>query len=221
MGSEPRILRAKDVRPQPWRNGGGQTRELLLWPGRTPPAVAAGNYPWQLRISLAEVSRNGPFSAYPGVQRWFAVVEGTGVRLAFPGAVHRVDASSAPLHFAGDMPVDCELLDGPTRDLNLMTAGGAGHMRAARAGRQWRSELPQRGLYTRVAGVWSDDRGRRRELAANSLLWVDGAAGSAWDFLPGLADETSSDDALDWSGSGDGPPGWWLGFGPGEGHAQQ
>ena len=221
MGSEPRILRAQDVPPQPWRNGGGVTRELLAWPGRGMPGGSGGSYPWQLRISLADVNRSGPFSAYPGVQRWFAVVQGMGVRLAFPGAVHRVDAASAPLHFAGDLPVDCELLDGPTRDLNLMTAGGTGHMRAARTGRLWRSELPQRGLFTRVSGVWSDDRGRRRYLAAFSLLWMDGAGGSAWDFLPGVTEEPERDDGLDWGGSGDGPPGWWLGFGPGTGVAQQ
>lgn len=84
-----------------------------------------------------------------------------------------------------------------------------------------RPARPQRGLFTRGAGVWSDDRGRRRYLAAYSLLWMDGAAGSAWDFLPGATEEVEPDDALDWGGSGDGPPGWWLGFGPGMGMAQQ
>ena len=219
MGSEPRIIRAQDLPPQAWRNGGGQSRELLVWPGPSRPQ-AQGPYPWQLRISLADVTRGGPFSAYPGVQRWFAVVEGAGVRLAFPGAVHRVDARSAPLHFAGELPVDCELLDGPTRDLNLMTAGGVGHMRAARAGRLWRSDMPLRGLFTRVAGIWSDDRGRRRTLAALSLLWIDGAAGGAWDFLPGVSEESGGQDGLDGAG-GDGPPGWWLGFAPAAGTAVQ
>jgi hypothetical protein len=50
---------------------------------------------------------------------------------------------------------------------------------------------------------------------------MDGVAGSAWDFLPGVTDEARGDDALDGSGSGDGPAGWWLGFGPGAGGAQQ
>jgi environmental stress-induced protein Ves len=219
MGSEPRIIRAQDLPPQAWRNGGGQTRELLVWPGRGRPP-AQGRYHWQLRVSLADVTRGGPFSPYPGVQRWFAVVEGAGVRLAFPGAVHRVDAHSAPLHFAGELPVDCELLDGPTRDLNLMTAGGTGHMRAARAGRLWRSDLPLRGLFTRVAGIWNDDRGRRRTLAALSLLWMDGTAGSAWDFLPGVSEDPGGQDRFDGAG-GDGPPGWWLDFAPAAGTADQ
>jgi len=167
-----------------------------------------------LRVSLADVNRSGPFSAYPGVRRWFAVVEGAGVRLAFPGAVHRVDAASAPLHFSGELAVDCELLDGPTRDLNLMTVGGAAQMRPVRTGRLWRSDLPLRGLFTRVAGTWSDDRGRRRNLAAQSLLWMDVAAGNAWDFLPGVVEDSSGTGGLDWGGNGGGPPGWWLGYDP-------
>jgi environmental stress-induced protein Ves len=213
MASEPRIIRAQNVAPQPWRNGGGQTRELLVWPERW-QATRQESAPWQLRISLAEVGRSGPFSAYPGVQRWFAVVEGAGVRLSLAGAQHRVDAASAPLHFPGELPVDCELLDGPTRDLNLMTAGGGGQMRPARAGRPWRSDHAVRGLFTRVAGTWRDDRGRERSLAPQSLLWMEGAAGSAWDFLPGMGTDGGTADGMDGNGAGDGPAGWWLAFAP-------
>jgi environmental stress-induced protein Ves len=50
---------------QTWRNGGGSTRELLAWPEATD---------WQARISVAEITRDGPFSAFAGVQRWFAVL---------------------------------------------------------------------------------------------------------------------------------------------------
>ena len=61
-----------DMAPQPWKNGGGITRDQLAWPDAAH---------WQLRISVAEVARAGPFSAYPGIQRWFAVVQGAGVVL--------------------------------------------------------------------------------------------------------------------------------------------
>ena len=62
-----------EIAPQPWRNGGGLTRELLAWPD----AEA-----WQCRLSVADITRAGPFSAFPGVTRWFAVLEGEGVVLA-------------------------------------------------------------------------------------------------------------------------------------------
>jgi hypothetical protein len=59
-----------DVPPQPWKNGGGTTRELLAWP--RPPAGGC-------ELSVAEVAADGPFSRFEGVQRWFAVLQGAGV----------------------------------------------------------------------------------------------------------------------------------------------
>jgi environmental stress-induced protein Ves len=57
------------VAPTPWRNGGGVTRELVVFPVHEN---------WHWRISVAEVTQDGPFSRYEGVQRWFAVLSGGG-----------------------------------------------------------------------------------------------------------------------------------------------
>ena len=59
--------RCAQVEPQRWRNGAGFTRELLAWP-------SAGD--WQLRISVADIDADAGFSVFPGVERWFSVVEG-------------------------------------------------------------------------------------------------------------------------------------------------
>jgi environmental stress-induced protein Ves len=107
------------VEPVPWHNGGGLTRELLAWPQR-------GN--WSVRLSVAEVARDGPFSQLPGVRRWFAVLSGQGVRLRIDGAVHEVRKSSMPLQFDGAARTECELLGGPTRDVNLMLKQGSARM---------------------------------------------------------------------------------------------
>lgn len=105
----------KDVTPTPWRNGGGMTRELVSWPD-------AEHWVW--RLSVAEVAQGGPFSVFAGVHRWFAVLSGRGVQLSVGPhrAVLRED--SAPFEFAGNTPVDCQLLDGPTQDFNLMARQG-------------------------------------------------------------------------------------------------
>lgn len=127
--------------PQPWRNGGGTTRELLRWPealagdgamaaGAGAP-VAPSADDWLVRVSVAEIARDGPFSPFPGVDRWFAVLAGAGVTLALPeGEVVRRPGDDA-LAFAGEAAPGCRLVDGATSDLNLMVRRVSGAARAA------------------------------------------------------------------------------------------
>jgi environmental stress-induced protein Ves len=158
------------VQPQPWRNGGGVTRELLAWP----PGSGAG---WLVRVSVADIERDGPFSAYPGVQRGFAVLEGAGVVLGFTSGELTLTSASAPLHFDGAEAPGCRLVAGPTRDLNLMALASAGHARmqplgpgdtlAPADGQRWRAVFtatPVR-LVAGPCGVV--------ELGPNSLAWSD------------------------------------------------
>ncbi|WP_395686864.1 HutD family protein [Caenimonas koreensis] len=108
------LVRLADVRSRPWRNGGGTTRELLAMPGPDD---------WRLRISVAEVENDGPFSAFAGVKRWFAVLHGAGVVLKVGDREHRVTRDDPPLAFDGGAAVDCHLIAGATQDLNLMVRG--------------------------------------------------------------------------------------------------
>ena len=188
----PFIVCAADTAAQPWRNGGGRTRELLTRP--------AGARDWKLRISLAEVDRDGPFSAFPGIERWFTVIDGAGVRLTLPEQRHELLPGHAPLRFGGELPVACSLIDGPTTDLNLMYAGGQGLMQAAESGEEWRCTLPGRGLFSRVPGRWQMPGLEPIRLAAYCLLWLDAAAEMPWRFTTELPVS--------------GAPAIWLGYGP-------
>jgi environmental stress-induced protein Ves len=188
----PIIVRAADTPAQPWRNGGGRTRELLTRPARARE--------WTLRISLAEVDRDGPFSAFPGVERWFSVIDGTGVRLSLPDRLHELSPGHAPLHFSGAVPVDCSLIDGATTDLNLMYAGGEGLMQLAQSGESWRCALPGRGVFTRVAGRWQMPGLDPVRLPSRCLLWLDAAGEVPWSFTAEV--------------SADGGPAIWLGYAP-------
>jgi len=179
------------VPAQPWRNGGGSTRELLAWP-------PAGN--WSLRISMADISADGPFSAFPGIERWFAVLTGAGVALAFPEGERRVLGGDPPFRFDGGAAPGCRLLDGPTRDLNLMQRGGRATMRRTEAGRAWDEGFAMRGLFTVVPGRWAGG-GAVRALEAHALLWDDAAGPGGWAFVPDARDAAAA--------------GWWLGFTPG------
>lgn len=129
----------------PWRNGGGRTRELLAWPSATH---------WQVRVSVAEIEADGPFSRLPGIDRCFAVLEGAGVVLSLPGGERRLTPRDAAVTFPGETAPMCRLIDGPTRDLNLMLRRGAGTASMQRApaltGR-WRGVFADGTLH------WSDD----------------------------------------------------------------
>lgn len=162
------LRRRADVAPQPWRNGGGRTRELLAWPN-------AAN--WRFRISVADIEADGPFSSFSGVQRWFAVVEGNGVELTIDGRTQRVTRDGAPLQFAGGAATHCRLQDGPTVDLNLMLRGLPGRVLAATDGVEWRPGLAQCGLYTAVAGHCRSDSDTTA-LPAHALLWFARAPAS-------------------------------------------
>lgn len=186
------LVEAASVPPQPWRNGGGQTRELLAWP--TPGQ-------WKLRISRADIDADGPFSAFEQVERWFAVLRGNGVALSFAGAPRELRVGDAPLCFDGAAAPGCRLLDGPTQDLNLMLRQGSGVMRQVHAGHDWSETFALRALYTTLGGQWSDGR-QSCAIGADSLLWSQHDGAPAWRFVPDDADAPTS--------------AWWLGYNPRE-----
>ena len=161
-----------DCPPQPWRNGGGTTRELLTWP------QAAD---WQLRVSVAAIDRDGAFSSFPGVERWFAVTDGEGVELDLPNGPRFVGAGDAPLHFDGEAAPDCRLLNGPTHDLNLMhrRGSGAAAMCRAHAGDTLDGSYAWRALYVADDALLDLDE-HTEPLAAGTLLWSDTAESQSW-----------------------------------------
>lgn len=200
--SAPRIVVVADVAAQPWKNGGGLTRELLAWPSH-------GD--WTVRVSVADITRDGPFSAFAGVVRWFAVLEGEGVRLAFADGERVQRRGDAPLAFDGAAAPGCRLVDGPTRDLNLMlrSAGGARSANSglvpAEAGRAWRPAGAPCGFFAAMAGMCRSDDGVAVELPACSLAWFE-AAPQALHFEPAQDAPRPAASAARHAGA----IGWWI-----------
>lgn len=179
-----------DIAPQPWKNGGGLTRDLLAWP------TAAD---WQLRISVAEVARSGPFSAYPGIERHFAVVQGAGVVLRFADGARRLVRGSAPLVFDGAAAPGCELVAGETLDLNLLCRQSAGSatMQAVRPGLAWTAAAPLRAVFTALPATLVMAGRAVAELPGMSLAWTDAAGPAGWSLeCPASAQ----------------PQAWWLSY---------
>lgn len=114
-----RILRATDHRVMPWKNGGGTTTEIAVYP------EGAGLDTFEWRVSMARVETDGPFSAFPGVERTLAILDGEGIRLDTEGQKPvELTARSKPLGFAADVKTSAALLGGPVTDLNVMTRRG-------------------------------------------------------------------------------------------------
>ncbi|MEV1047279.1 HutD family protein [Streptomyces sp. NPDC049916] len=109
-----RVLRAADLTPAPWKNGGGLTREIATGP----EGAGADGFAW--RVSLADVTADGPFSLFPGADRTLTVVEGAGMDLVVGGEHHIVDEPLWPHDFPGDLPTEGFLLGGPVVNLNVM-----------------------------------------------------------------------------------------------------
>lgn len=111
-----RRLPAASHRRTRWKNGGGWTTELGIEPTT---AVLTGDFDW--RVSIADIERDGPFSLFPGVERDLFLLEGAGMFLKnVDGVEQRIDRPLQRVHFSGDAPIDCRLVDGPTRDFNVM-----------------------------------------------------------------------------------------------------
>ena len=113
------ILRSTDFRSMPWKNGGGETTEIVV----SPPGASMDDFDW--RVSMARVVSDGPFSIFPGIDRSLTLLEGTGMTLDVVGmGTHHLTAISQPLAFPGDVAVQSRLDAGSILDLNVMTRRG-------------------------------------------------------------------------------------------------
>ncbi len=114
------LLRNADHRRMPWKNGGGETVEVIVHPD----GASLSDFGW--RVSMARVAGDGPFSVFPGIDRTLAVLSGDGMALSIEGLGERLlTPASAPLAFPADAPTTARLTGGPITDLNVMTRRGA------------------------------------------------------------------------------------------------
>jgi len=166
------MVDANRIHAQPWRNGGGQTRELLVWPTARD---------WLFRISLARVAQDGPFSSFPGVERWIALVEGDGMTLHFASGSERLCVGQEPLCFDGALAPACSLERGATVDLNLMVDRSRGSGRLACAGEaEWTDGSEWRGVFAAAPCTLRVDEAAPVELGSMVLLARASAANERW-----------------------------------------
>lgn len=158
------LVRTDDVAPVRWRNGGGWTRELVAWPDADD---------WIVRVSVADIAADGPFSAYAGVERWFAVLDGDGVELSGECGCTQLRPGDAIHRFRGESAPACRLLGGATRDFNVMTRRDEASAKVAalassgEPASDWTGCFAVTPLRVRLAG-----EGAWHELPALALAWT-------------------------------------------------
>lgn len=107
----------------PWKNGGGETVEIAVFP----EGAGLDDFDW--RVSMARVDGSGPFSSFPGIDRTLAILEGAGIDLAVEGRGEvRLTLGSEPHAFPADVATSARLIEGSVVDFNVMTRRGiVGH----------------------------------------------------------------------------------------------
>jgi uncharacterized protein len=114
MFLEMRHLRANRRIAMPWKDGGGFTHEVAIYPANTSWA----DFGW--RISIASMPQDAIFSSLPGVARILAVLEGT-LRLTIDGEQQpALYPMALPAYFDGASAVEAVILSTAVLNLNLM-----------------------------------------------------------------------------------------------------
>src|SRR5215469_13989419 len=112
------LLKSKNYRSMPWKNGRGVTLEIAREP------AAGEEFAW--RLSLAQIDADCDFSPYPGYRRALVLVSGDSLQLRFRG---HGSASLGPAkrgtRFEGDWRTHCAVPQGVCTDLSLIVRKGS------------------------------------------------------------------------------------------------
>ncbi len=114
-----RIVKFETYRHMPWRNGKGFTLEIAREP------AAGADFAW--RLSLADIHRDGEFSAYPGYRRALVLIAGNALELTFHG--HGgcfLHSGKRAVRFEGEWKTRCAVPQGRCTDLSLIVRRGSG-----------------------------------------------------------------------------------------------
>ena len=168
-----RLLRAIDYRRMPWRNGGGETREILV----SPPGASLDALEW--RISLATVASDGPFSEFRGITRTLSVIRGAGITLRVADEPPRqLLQSSEPCTFDGETATSASLIDGPIVDLNVMSRREVASHRVSRLSVEGTSQLATSAdvtlVFCRTGSVMCRDGGTAVALTEEDCVLIEG-----------------------------------------------
>ena len=148
-----------------WRNGGGETREIISYP------PGAADFDW--RISIATIARDGDFSLFPGVDRIITLLSGdvtlySGDRLIQHLVLHQ------PFAFSGEQALAARLSGAHSTDFNIMARRSRYQPQAGIATQRFAPAPRLSGVVHVISGVWQCAAG---QLTAGQGMWWHDDAG--------------------------------------------
>lgn len=175
------VVRGDAMRVMPWANGGGTTHEVVVFP----PGAGLDDFHW--RISVAEVSRDGDFSSFIGVDRVLVLIDGDAMQLTVDGVDQHLRRLQ-PVTFRGESSTSCTLAGGPTRDLNVMTRRGraAAQIELLESRAELDGSLGELGIHciaatnqtvwlALITGVWTEETAPSVDLNPGDFALIDGS----------------------------------------------
>lgn len=153
------LLRHGTYNRKPWNNGGGVTQDVWLWP------EVASQDSFDIRLSLASIDTDGPFSSFPGIDRTITLVGGAPFVLDFGDTgEHRMDLLQ-PFRFDSVQTPSSRLNEGAASAFNVMTRQGEWtHLVSiVHGGEPLDLTVPRNGIAVLhvVLGNWQVDAGER------------------------------------------------------------
>ena len=179
-----KLLGAHDHRRMAWRNGGGETLEVAIFP------ADAGIDAFGWRVSMAIVAQDGAFSIFAGADRTLVLLVGDGITLEVAGRdAVTLSVDSPPFAFPADVATIARLRGGTITDRNVMTARGRYvHVVERCVGPRMLVAGPSETLLLLGVGATVEASGERAALGAGDLVrlapderaHVSPAAGATW-----------------------------------------
>ena len=106
----------REYRAMPWKNGTGMTHEMYVYPAGS--SLEKSDFMW--RLSSANVTEAGPFSAFPGYDRVLFLISGRGMKITVGDETVALHSPLDSVRFRGEHAAYCELDDGPVKDFNVI-----------------------------------------------------------------------------------------------------
>src|ERR1700733_13260641 len=112
-----RSISREDYISVPWENGRGMTSDILLMP------EGATRQNFDIRVSVAPITADSPFSLFSGIDRNITLFKGAGLKLDFPSNSLTL-RPLCPAYFDNGESPFARLVDGPVEVFNVLTRQG-------------------------------------------------------------------------------------------------